>query len=237
VIIDCDIMVNPEFLERHLAAHDRGDVVIGPIPLSEMSPISFLTDGVKNWADKHTREMSERTGVIRHTEMYGGNFSVLLSDYLRVGGYREELLRSDDYQLGKKFIEAGLKIVFERDAIGAQVFDKTVPALCNDFFVDGQCHVIMIREFPEVKRDLKAGRYYPMSLTKRILRPLVIYRNPLGNVIIGCARTVLEWTRRIGLRWKVLSSCQGVICDSMYFRGVYDSIGDKAEFKRFVSDG
>ena len=237
VFIDADILVNRDFVANHLAWHDRGDVVTGPIPLAEAeSPTSFLTDGVKQWADEHFAEMSNLAGPISATQMYGGNFSVLLEDYKRVGGYREELTRSDDYNLGKKFIDAGLEIVFCPDAIGAQVYDKTIPAWCHDFYVDGRCNTLMVQQFPEIKHEVRIGHYYPVSATKCILRRLIIYRTPLGDLIVGLAQFLLERMRKMGSRSKFLAACNGVIGDALYFRGVYEVLGDRQEFLDFVAE-
>jgi glycosyltransferase involved in cell wall biosynthesis len=234
VVTDGDILVNPEFVSSHVAAHARGDVVIGPIPLSDRSPESFLTDGVKEWADEHTAKMLARSGDIGLTEIYGANWSAPLAVFRRLGGHREDLRRGEDWELGKKFIEAGLRIVFCPTAVAAQIYDKTIAGWCHDWYVDGKSHARMAEEFPAVKKDLLLGAYYPMTLAKRLLRPLVIHRHPLGNLAVALMQGLLEAGRRRGLRWKILAAGQGLVGDCLYFRGVYDALGDRKAFDALV---
>ena len=73
-------------------------------------------------------------------------------------------------------------------------------------------------------------------MTKRILRRLIIYRTPLGDLIVGVAQFVLERMRRMGSRSKFLAACNGVIGDALYFRGVYEVLGDRQIFLDFVAE-
>ena len=77
---------------------------------------------------------------------------------------------------------------------------------------------------------LEIGRYHPQSTVKRILRPLVIHDRVLGKLIVSSSTRVLEWCRRAGLRWTLLSSCQGVLGDALFWKGVRDELGDRDQF-------
>lgn len=234
IVTDGDILVNREFVASHVGAHTGDDIVIGPIPLAPESPISFLTDGVEEWAEGHTRAMLTRTGKIGLNEIYGANWSGLLADFRRVGGHREDIRRGEDWELGKKFIEAGLTIKFCPTAIAAQIYDKTIHGWANDFYVDGQSHARMVQEFPEVRSSLQLAEYTPMTLAKRLFRESVIRRRPLGNLFVWTARELLEVARRRGLRWKMLGALQGLLGDCLYFRGVHDALGDWNAFLALV---
>ena len=94
----------------------------------------------------------------------------------------------------------------------------------------------MVQQFPEIKHEVRIGHYYPVSTTKRILRRLIIYRTPLGDLIVGLAQFLLERMRKMGSRSKFLAACNGVIGDALYFRGVYEVLGDRQEFLDFVAE-
>jgi len=238
IVIDADILPNPGFIASHVAAHADADVVIGPIPLSDRSPRSFLTDGVKHWADNHARRMRERSGGFSCSEIYGANLSIPLAVFRRLGGYREDLRRTEDFHLGKKILDAGCRVAYCPEAVAEQIYDKTFFAWCDDFYVDGRSHAGLIREFPEETPNLTIGHYHPVSTVRGMLRPLVIHRPRLGGFVILCAKLVLESCRRLGLRWKVLSMIQGVVGDALFWRGVHDELGDRERFEALIeSDG
>lgn len=230
IVIDDDILPNPEFIARHLAAHARGDVVIGPIPLSERSPVNFLTDGVREWAETHAARMGQQTGPASCAEIYGANLSIRRAVFHDLGGYRTDLRRTEDFHLGKKILSAGCRVVWCPEAVAEQIYDKSFPAWCKDFYVDGRSHAALVQEFPEERATLLLGRYQRTSTTKRLLRPLIIHRNPLGGAILFSAKLALELARRLGLRWRVLRSCQGVLGDALFWRGVRDAVGDRVRF-------
>ncbi|MCF6290867.1 MAG: glycosyltransferase [Desulfobacterales bacterium] len=234
IIIDSDILTNATFVENHLAAHQQADVVIGPIPLSDKTPVNFLTDRVREWADEHTKKMLDNPEELTSTSLFGGNISMPRSLYEQLGGYREELRRTEDFHMGEKILRAGLRVAFCPEAVAAQIFDKTFYAWCRDIYVDGRSHLQLIREFPELKKKLRAGRFYPATMTKKIIRPMIIHRQPLGNLVLATSQAVLETARRMGLRWEILSAIQGVIGDSLYFRGVYDALGSQERFNAFI---
>jgi glycosyltransferase involved in cell wall biosynthesis len=234
IVTDSDILPGPEFVRGHVESHRRGDVVIGPIPLSGRSPRSFLTEGVRRWAEQHERSMQTRTGGYSCSEIYGANLSIRKDHFDALGGYRTDLRRTEDFQLGKKILAAGHTIVFCPEAKAEHIYDKTIPEWCSDFYQDGISHSRFVAEFPEEIPNLKTGRYYPQTPVKRILRPLVIRDTPLGRWIVACSKPVLETCRKLGLTWRVLSSWKGVIGDALFWKGVYDDLGDEERFGKLI---
>jgi glycosyltransferase involved in cell wall biosynthesis len=237
IVTDSDILACSDFVRSHVEAHERGDVVIGPIPLSELSPKSFLTEGVRRWAEQHEQSMRARTGGFSCSEIYGANLSIRKDHFDALGGYRTELRRTEDFQLGKKILAAGHTIVFCPEAKAEHIYDKTIPEWCRDFYQDGISHSRFVQEFPDEIPNLKIGRYYPQTLVKRILRPLVIRDSPIGRYFVTCSTPILERFRRLGLTWHVLSSWKGVIGDALFWKGVHDDLGDPERFAKLISLG
>jgi glycosyltransferase involved in cell wall biosynthesis len=234
IVTDSDVLANPEFVRSHIEAHAQGDVVIGPIPLSDRSPQNFLTEGVRRWAERHERSMQGRTGSFTCSEIYGANLSISQEHFNALGGYRTDLRRTEDFQLGKRIIEAGHTIVFCPGARAVHIYDKTIAAWCHDFYQDGIFHLRFVQEFPDEIPNLKIGRYYPQSFVKRIVRPLVIGDSLPGRWIVACSKPVLELARRRGLTWRLLSAWKGVIGDALFWKGVHDELDDGDHFDALI---
>lgn len=234
IVTDSDVLANPEFVRSHVEAHGQGDVVIGPIPLSDRSPKNFLTEGVRRWAERHERSMQDRTGGFSCAEIYGANLSISKEHFDALGGYRTDLRRTEDFQLGKRIIEAGHTIVFCPGARAVHIYDKTVAAWCSDFYQDGIFHLRFVEEFPDEIPNLKIGRYHPQSLVKRVVRPLVIGDSLAGRWLVACSQRILEFARRRGLTWRLLSAWKGVIGDALFWKGVHDELGDRSRFDALI---
>lgn len=127
VITDDDMLVPPEFLERHLAAHDAGyTLVLGHIayddsladkPLFERFHAQQLARFVKRY--------SEHPTDVRGVMVCTGNVSFRREDYLAVGGFDRSLDRSEDRELGVRMQKAGAKLFFARDAVTTNRSDHT----------------------------------------------------------------------------------------------------------------
>lgn len=234
IVTDSDVLADPEFVRSHIEAHERGDVVIGPIPLSDRSPKNFLTEGVRRWAERHERSMQGRTGSFSCSEIYGANLSISKAHFDALGGYRTDLRRTEDFQLGKRIIAAGHSIVFCPGARAVHIYDKTIAEWCRDFYQDGIFHLRFVQEFPDEIPNLKIGRYYPQSLVKRVVRPLVIGDSLPGRSIVACSKPILELGRRLGLTWRLLSAWKGVIGDALFWKGVLDELGDRSRFDALI---
>jgi len=234
IITDADILPVPEFLEAHLAGQRDADVNIGPIPLADVSPTDFLTDGVRDWADEHDRRMRDQGGPRNCTEIYGANLSIPRDAFRSIGGYREDLRRTEDFQLGKKILAAGYRVGYLPDAIAAQIYDKTFDAWCADFYQDGRSQVILASEFPEERVHLRLGHYRSVSRSRLLLRTQVVHGRWPGTMLVGAVRWALERARRRGLRWRLFKLCQGMLGDAFYWKGVRDELDDAEAFSNLI---
>ena len=110
VFVDDDVVPPPEFLERHLAAHQSDDrlAVIGPLINSDESPepwIRWESETLRRqyaavsagkwsatWRQFHTGNASIRTGVLRSA-----------------GGFDVRFRRAEDIELGLRLSQAGVR--------------------------------------------------------------------------------------------------------------------------------
>ncbi len=127
VVTDDDMLVPPEFLERHLAAHDAGyTLVLGHIAYDESLADKalferFHAEQLALFVKRYTEHPTDVHGVMVCT----GNVSFRRADYLAVGGFDRSLDRSEDRELGVRLQKAGAKLFFARDAVTTNRSDHT----------------------------------------------------------------------------------------------------------------
>jgi GT2 family glycosyltransferase len=127
VITDDDMLVRPDFLEQHLAAHAAGhSLVLGHIANEEARASQPLFD---RFHAEHLEDFVERFSThpteVKGAMMYTGNVSFRRDDYLAVGGFDPTLKRSEDRELGLRLEKAGAKPYFARDAVAMNRSDHT----------------------------------------------------------------------------------------------------------------
>lgn len=118
VITDDDMLVPPEFLEAHLAAHEAGHTLVlgqiapddapGEKPLFERFHFEQLARFVARFREQPT--------AVRGVMVCTGNVSFRRADYLAVGGFDKSLGRSEDRELGVRLQKAGAKLYFAERA-------------------------------------------------------------------------------------------------------------------------
>lgn len=118
VITDDDMLVPPDFLAEHLAAHELGHTLVlghiapddspGEKPLFERFHFDQLQRFVRKYRDQPT--------AVRGVMVCTGNVSFRRKDYLDVGGFDRSLGRSEDRELGVRLQKAGAKLYFAEKA-------------------------------------------------------------------------------------------------------------------------
>ncbi len=128
VITDDDMLVPPEFLAEHVAAHDAGYTLvlghiaddrsaIGDKPLFER----FHSDQINRFVARYRAHPD----TVRGVNVCTGNVSFRRADYERVGGFDRSLARSEDRELGVRLQEAGAKLFFAEKASTTNRSDHT----------------------------------------------------------------------------------------------------------------
>lgn len=127
VITDDDMLVPPEFLAEHLAAHEAGhtlvlghiaaDPTLGEKPLFERFHAEQLARFVARYREQPT--------AVRGVMVCTGNVSFRRADYLAVGGFDRSLSRSEDRELGVRLQKAGAKLYFAEKARTTNRSDHT----------------------------------------------------------------------------------------------------------------
>ena len=127
VITDDDMLVPPEFLAEHVAAHEAGntlvlgqiaaDQTLGDKPLFERFHAEQLAKFVARYREQPT--------AVRGVMVCTGNVSFRRADYVAVGGFDRSLSRSEDRELGVRLQKAGAKLYFAEKARTTHRSDHT----------------------------------------------------------------------------------------------------------------
>lgn len=123
VILDDDMSVAPDFLEQHVAAHERGATVVqGYIaPPSEALPLfeRFHAEQL----ERFVRAVESGRERLRGIHICTGNLSFRRADYIAVGGFDPALARSEDRDLGVRMEKAGAHLMLSTRARSAHRSD------------------------------------------------------------------------------------------------------------------
>ena len=127
VITDDDMLIPPEFLAEHLAAHEAGHtVVLGQIAADQTlgeKPLfeRFHAEQLARFVARFRKQPTTVRGVMVCT----GNVSFRRADYLAVGGFDKTLGRSEDRDLGVRLQKAGARLYFAEKALTTHRSDHT----------------------------------------------------------------------------------------------------------------
>ena len=142
LFLDDDMVPERGCLAAHLAAHDRtpGALVLGHMPVHPDSPRSFLTEGLARWAGRRHARLASGA-VPAFTDVLTGHLSIARESFEAIGGFDPRFTEGgtfggEDIELGARAASRGIPIVYAADAVAAQIYDKTFPALARDI-VDG----------------------------------------------------------------------------------------------------
>lgn len=120
VIVDDDMALGTDFLEKHLAAYSQTtppDVVLGRIVQSEKLSDMPLHSRLQQ---HHLQQMFDKWEPgcnISGASLYTGNVSFRRTLYDKVGGFNLTLRQAEDRELGVRFEEAGAMIVIAPEAV------------------------------------------------------------------------------------------------------------------------
>jgi glycosyltransferase involved in cell wall biosynthesis len=126
VIVDDDMRLPRDFLEAHRRAHQRGFSVV----LGHIRPARTLAD-MPLFERFHARQLDRQVRAYRRgarisgMHLCTGNVSLRRSDYFAIGGFDQELVRSEDRELGIRLEQAGARFAFDERAYTVHGSDHT----------------------------------------------------------------------------------------------------------------
>jgi glycosyltransferase involved in cell wall biosynthesis len=243
LVIDDDVVAEPELVAAHLEAH-RGERIVGIGRLTQAPPDRpdwYSAQFAQTW-NEHFDRLEGR--AVDWTACYAGNLSAPREALLEVGGFVERAA-GDDLEIGFKLSRAGCAIRYLPRARALHEDRKSGARLVADSLLQGSRQLDLLSDHPEMEPDLY-GWFLATSRREVAMRRLIlVLRVPprllarFGRLLPGAGRRRIwfYFVSRYAFWRGTRSNVDRERWERMT-RGVpvlmYHAFGDRDEGDRFV---
>ncbi len=183
IILDDDMQVVPDFVERHRRHHRRGSrmCVLGAVPVELNGSSPYAARYVQAKFDAHLSRLEQTDHLYLPRSFYTGNASLRAEVLREVGGFDESftLYGNEDVELALRLRAAGVRLRYDPEALARQEYGKDLRGLARDTLAKGSTTVLLARNHPDTfdalrlaaprdsSRPWLAGRAVLLWLTRR----------------------------------------------------------------------
>lgn len=236
VFLDDDIDADPGFLAAHAAAHADADALagLGRYPPASSTDPSLWELRQQRWWEDHFRRKADPGHRWSYVDLVDGNLSLRRSTLLDVGGYDRRFRggRRQDWELGMRLLQAGVRFEFIPDASGTHRLETTLEAGLAHAREEGRWDVLLATKHPQTKGHL------PLRLLgerlERGRRRSALVRHPL---VLGLPPEPLvsaaAHLERVHFRPRWSQVVDRMLLHS-YARGVRDALPGAAAIRAFL---
>jgi GT2 family glycosyltransferase len=241
IILDDDMQVVDEFVERHRRHHPPGSrlCVLGAVPV-ELDPASTRAAAyVKRKFDLHLARLRDPEHLNLPRSFYTGNASLRAEVLREAGGFDESfgVYGNEDVELALRLRAAGVALAFDPEAVARQEYGKDLGGLQRDTLEKGRTTVMVARTHPEVFGDLR------LASPRESSRPWLALRTALLRIAARVPATVpavfgvAAALERVGL-WRAPLFYRAVL-DYAFWAGVEAELresNDEGELARLAGE-
>jgi GT2 family glycosyltransferase len=159
IVLDDDMRVVPEFVERHRSHHPAGSrrCVLGAVPVELEQGSTHAARYVKAKFDLHLSRLSDPAHLALPRSFFTGNASVRVEVLREVGGFDESfgIYGNEDVELSLRLRKAGVELGYDPQAKARQEYGKDLGGLQRDTLAKGRTTVLLARSHPEFFGDLR----------------------------------------------------------------------------------
>ena len=160
LFLDDDIEPAADLVAEHLTAHRvPAMVALGRIDTRLRPGAGGLERHLARWWIQHDEHVRSFDGRPDWTDCYAGNVSLEREAFQSIGGFAEDLIRSDDVELGYRLHAAGNRFVYLERAVATQTIDKPFRQLLADAGSAGEVAPELYRRHPAMLARLELGRF------------------------------------------------------------------------------
>jgi len=185
LFIDDDIICGANLLKQHLASHAEPEAVVafGPISLASGTPPSVLKYAIEDWYKKYYAHLSSQGGLAWPGDDYLiSNSSVPRAALVACGGFDENMLAKEDYELGLRLWKMGVRFKYLPQAMAYEFYLKPSRYfLRNDGKSFGKTDVLLSRKHPDYRPHSSLAVLGKTVWGKRLWQYLYV-RLPLAPV-------------------------------------------------------
>ena len=163
VILDDDMEPAPSCLRRHREHHPPGArvCVMGGVPVRIDAATRRAGRYIAWKFDRHLANLAEPAYVFGLRDFYSGNASIRLDVLREVGLFDESFAQygNEDLELSLRLRAAGVRLLYDGEALAHQHYEKDLRALARDTFEKGRTAVMLARAYPGVFDELQLATY------------------------------------------------------------------------------
>ena len=136
VVLDDDMRVVPEFIERHRRHHASGSrlCVLGPVPVELLEDSPRAARYVQAKFAVHLARLAEPDHVYVPRDFYSGNSSLRAEVLRELDGFDESFTAygNEDVELALRLRTAGVTLRYDGEAVAYQEYSKDLRGLMDD---------------------------------------------------------------------------------------------------------
>jgi GT2 family glycosyltransferase len=205
IVLDDDMTVVPEFVERHRSHHPAGSrrCVLGAVPVALDAGSSHAARYVKEKFDRHLSRLSDPAHLALPRSFYTGNASLRTEVLREVGGFDESfgIYGNEDVELSLRLRKAGVELAYDPAALAYQEYGKDLAGLQRDSFEKGRTTVLLARGHPEVFPELRLAAPYDASRPWLAVRSVLLAATRLAPAVRRATFACFSLLERAGL-WR-----------------------------------
>jgi glycosyltransferase involved in cell wall biosynthesis/peptidoglycan/xylan/chitin deacetylase (PgdA/CDA1 family) len=166
VFLDDDMEADPQMLAEHDRSHAKGaEMVLGHLPLHPDSPTTLLSQGVGRWAERRRDHLSTCPTDVPAQELLTGQMSISRATFEQIGRFdvsftRDGLYGGEDIDFGYRVRKAGLRVVFNVDAVSYQLYEVDPALYTHRTRQAGRAAEELRAKHHELTQDFSAGRVF-----------------------------------------------------------------------------
>jgi serine acetyltransferase/GT2 family glycosyltransferase len=244
VIVDDDMQVKRDFLEKHLAKHttDR-TVVLGRLrPDAKLSDMPLFERYYARILAFKAEAFAAGKAQVRGHDVYTGNVSFSRKLFLEAGGFDRQFRALEDEELGIRLEKAGATFAFANEAESVHGSDWTsMKAWMNRAHRDGVYQAKVSRKHPD-HAEASPWRHLPhLNPVSRPFMALSLAAPAATSLIAGAAIRTAAMFDKVGLEPVAIAGATFVYGIQFYggvrqeTGGVGDVVREYREFKRGVA--
>ena len=231
IVLDDDMEVVPEFVERHRAHHPPGTrrCVMGAVPVlvEEGSPLAARYVEAKFAA--HLERLADRAHRELPRSFYSGNTSLRAEVFREAGGFDESFTAygNEDVELALRLRAAGASIEYDPLAVARQRYEKDLRGLAEDTLAKGGTTVLLAAAHPGIFGYLRLAEPRESSRPWLAARAVLLALTRLDRRVAGGVFASAAVLERLGL-WRSPLFYRALL-DYAFWAGVDAELGDPGE--------
>lgn len=219
LMLDDDILAVPDLVAAHLEHHGgREDTVVtGSLPVERLDDEPAHIEAVRIWWDGELKSLASPQHRPVFRDFVTGNVSAPREALRAAGGFDAAFVGygREDYELGYRLLQRGLRFVHEPRAIGLHRYRKPVLEWVRQFRGTGKADVIFARKHPGI-----AGEVMNLSPFPRV---------PFDKVAVSASEQAVVRLNRMG--GKIWEGAAGFAQAAWYWKGLTEEAHGRREME------